>query len=286
MYAAQHRPLAVTIICRDEDGVAAAPTGSVAVTVLNADGSTAATGTATAGAATGEYTYTRSALVAAGVTASLGTYTVRFTYTLAGVQYRTEVPYIVTGGHLFEIADLRAVDAAIGDANVYTPAEIRDARDKATERLEQAADVAFSTRSRTVTLTGDNTPRLILPDIRVQSVIAVEMDGEAIVDGFEVLEHGVLVLTDGGVWDGTPNNIVVEYEYGYAVTPEPVKRAAMTLAIEYLVPSALPARAMSQSTDLGEFRVSIANVDAGRYTGIPEVDAVIKTFGRQRPAVA
>lgn len=282
MYVAQYRPAAVTITCRDEDGVAAAPTGSVAVTVLYPDGSTLVTGTATAGSGTGVYTYTPNTAV----TNILGAWAVRFVYTIAGVQYRVEVPYTVTGGHLFEIADLRSADAAIGDANLYSAAEIRDARDKATERLEQAADVAFSTRSRTVTLTGDATPRLILPDTRIQSVVSVDVDGEAVTDGFEVLEHGVLVLTDGSVWDATPNNIVVEYEHGYAVTPEPVKRAAMTLAIEYLVPSALPARAISQSTDLGEFRVSIANVDAGRYTGIPEVDAVIKTFGRQRPAVA
>ena len=285
MYVAQYRPLTVRMVTRNEDGTAGNNTGDVTVTVLDASGATVASGTAPndGGNGTGAHAYTPPT----SVTNTLGAYTVRFIYVLDGVTYRREVPYEVTGGHLFEIDELRSFDPAIADANSYTAAEIRDARDKATDRLERAAQVAFSTRSKTVTLSGDGTPRLILPDSLVQSVLTVEVDGDAVVDGFEVLPQGVLIRTDGGGWSAaSPQNVLVEYEHGYEVCPAPASRAAMMLAIEYLVPSALPARAMSQSTDLGEFRVSIANVDAGRSTGIPEVDAVIAEFGRRRPSVA
>jgi hypothetical protein len=55
--------------------------------------------------------------------------------------------------------------------------------------------------------------------------------------------------------------------------------------VEALVPSALPSRALSQTTDLGEIRISVANPEAGRPTGDPEIDAVILQFGRRRPTI-
>lgn len=284
MYVAQYRPAAVSIVCRDEDGVAAAPTGSVAVTVLHPDGSTHTTGSATAGEGTGVYAYTPGT----GVTNTLGDWTVRFVYTISGVQYRTDVPYTVYGRHLFEIADLRAYAPELRSDGDYPAAEIRSARDAATDRLERAAQVAFSSRSTTVTLDGTGTHGLLLPHTQVTAINAIEIDGDQVADltYLSIYPDGRLIWTDGTVWTYGSENITIDLDHGYETVPEPVKRAAMLLAVEYLVPSALPPRAMSQSTDLGEFRISIANPDAGRYTGIPEVDAVVAEFGMRRPVIA
>lgn len=283
MYVAQYRPTAASVTCRDEDGIAATPTGSVAVTVLNPDGTTLTTGTATAGDGLGVYTYTPSTAV----TDVLGAWTIRFVYTISGVQYRTDVPYTVYGGHLFEIADLRAYVPELASSADYPASEIRSARDAATDRIERAAQVAFSTRAVTVVLDGTGTTGLLLPYTQISSVNAVEIDGDPVADltDLSVYPDGRLIWADGTVWSQGLENVVIDLEHGYETIPEPVKRATMLLAMEYLVPSALPARAMSQSTDLGEFRISLANVDAGRYTGIPEVDAVVAEFGMRRPVI-
>lgn len=286
MYVAQYRPTPVRMVTRDEDGVGGNNTGDVTVTVLDAAGTTVATGIAAndGGNGTGAHAY----IPGTSITNTLGTYTIRFSYVLTGVTYRTEVPYTVYGQHLFEIADLRAYAPELASAGDYPAGEIRSARDAATDRLERAAQVAFSTRATTVTLDGTGTHHLLLPHTAVTAITGVEIDGEDVADltNLSVYPDGRLIWTDGTIWTAGSENIVIDLEHGYDTVPEPVKRAAMLLALEYLVPSALPPRAMSQSTDLGEFRISIANPDAGRYTGIPEVDAVVAEFGMRRPVIA
>lgn len=286
MYAAQYRPLPVLMTTRDEDGVAANNTGDVTVQVLDEYGTVVASGTApnAAGNGTGEHTYTPPT----SVTNALGTYTVRFTYVLSGTTYRVEVPYVVYGAHLFEISELRETAPELASAGDYPAREIRRARDAATEYLERAAGVAFSARSRTFTVDGTGTSTILLPVGQVNAVNSVYVDDVQItdLDGLVVYPDGRLSWDDNGYWAAGRSNVTVDVDYGYEAVPAPVRRAAMILAVEYLVPSALPPRAMSQSTDLGEFRISIANPDAGRWTGIPDVDAVIQQFGLHRPVVA
>lgn len=285
MYVAQYRPTPVRMVTRDEDGVAGNNTGDVTVTVLDATGTTVATGIAAndGGNGTGAHAY----IPPTAVTNTLGSYTVRFTYVLTGVTYRTETPYIVYGQHLFEIADLRAHLPELADQGDYPAANIRAARDAATERLERAAQVALSTRATTVNLDGTNSSTIVLPNTEVTTVTGVDIDGDTQdLTNLVVYPDGRLTWDDGTIWTKGDANITIDYEHGFETTPDVWKRAAILLAVEYLVPSALPQRAMSQSTDLGEFRISIANPDAGRWTGIPEVDAIISEHGRRRPVVA
>jgi hypothetical protein len=174
------------------------------------------------------------------------------------------------------------------NAERYPSETVRNARDEATARLEEAARVAFAPRVVTETLSGDATTRLLLTNVESTVVLYLEVDDEPIdldADSLQVDTSGVVIRTDGEVWPRGVNNIIVQYQHGYVTTPAPVHRAAMRLALEDLVPTALPTRAMSQSTDLGEIRFSMANPEAGRPTGDPEVDAVIYLFGRNRPSV-
>lgn len=291
---ALNRAGTVTFTVRNEDGTPTAPTGSVSVTVVDAYGTTVHTATATSGGSTGVYTYA----LHADVRGELGVYTVLFSYTVGGVAETAEVPIEVVGGLLFDIAEIRSTYPELSDAQRYTSAEIRAARDEATERLEEAAQVAFSTRRKVDTLSGDETRRLLLDDVKVSAVNAVslyadqtgadpvddEFDATQLADVEIDSEAGVLVRTNA-VWPKGHQNVIVDYEYGYTATPAPVKRAAMRLAVEALVPNALPPRALTQSTDVGDFRISVANPEAGRPTGDPEVDAVILMFGRRRPTV-
>lgn len=294
MQVSRGLPATLTIEVRTYDGDLATPTGSVAVVVKDIDAVTVASGNAVVSATAGVYTFT----LPSAVTGELGAYTVTASYTLSGVAQSRAYAVEVVGQYLFEIHELRAYDRAIASTTDYTAEEIRKAREAATARLERAAQVAFSPRVKRATLSGDGTARLVVPDVMVRECLSASVWDEELgadtEDGLSPTEiidvevdtdAGVLVRTDGQVWPVGFRNIVVDYEHGYETVPAPVKQVAMMLAIETLVPSGLPMRATSQATDIGDFRISLANLDAGRPTGIPEVDAVMGEFGRRRPQV-
>lgn len=291
MQVAQHRAAQLTIEVRNFDDALAAPTGNVAVVVTDVDGEQIASANAAASQTTGIFTYT----LPSAVTENLGTYTVTATYTLAGYATTRTYPVETIGNYLFEIHELRAYNSDVTEAR-FSAAAVRLAREIATERLEKIAMVAFSPRQRRVLLSGTGTESIMVPDVYITDVVAATLwesqigaddsdeltpteVGDVVVDR----DAGLLIRTDGDLWHEGTQNIEIDYVHGYEITPDPVKRATMILAVEQLVSSGTPARATSQATDIGDFRISVANMDLGRYTGIPDVDAVIDTFGRRRP---
>jgi hypothetical protein len=267
--------LTYTVTDADGDSTTVTPVPTVTITddageVVVSNASTTLVGDA--------YSYTLSTAVRD----ALGYYEATYTYSQSGQSVSITRGFEVVGNHLFEIAELRSFDEALADDVTYTSLRLAQAREDATERLENAADVAFTVRATRQTLSGDGTTRLLLPHTDVVELYEAWIDGiEVDLADVEVKPEGILVYASG--WTLGTNNVEVRYTHGYEATPEPVKRAAKMLAVEYVVTSALPARATSQSTDVGDFRIAIANVDAGRDTGIPEVDAVISRFGRRRP---
>lgn len=294
MLVAKGRPASLTIEVRNYDGVLAAATGNVVVTVKDIDNTTVGTGNASASPTAGVYTYA----IPSAVTDSLGVYEATATYTLSGAPVTRVYSVETVNDYLFEIHELRDRDRALENSTNYPAERIRQARDEATADLERSAEVAFATRSTRQILSGNGTSRLLLPHLEVSAIIGVTLyDEDTGVDSSDDLtgtdlqdvevdrEAGVLIRTDGQVFPLGSNNVIVDYEHGYELPPAPVRQAAMTLAEEYLVPSGLPARATSQSTDLGNFRISVANEDLNRPTGIPSVDAVIAKFGRRRPRI-
>lgn len=285
MRVALNRPATLTVTVRNYDGTAVAPTAAPSVSVTDIDNVEVAAGTATAVVgSTGVYTYN---LPAVDVLDTLGAYAVTFEWAVAGKNDQLIIPVEVVNNHLFEIHEIRAWDNAFSDAVRYTADEIREARDRGSDRLEKGAQVAFTSRQTRETLSGDGSTTLMLPNSLVTEIVGV------IVDDYEFTEEDIdqLILDPEGVitnyagWTYGTRNIVVDYVHGYPTTPAEVKTAAMIVAKDHLVPSATPGRATSQSTDLGEFRISVANLDAGRPTGIPEVDTVIALYGRRRPSV-
>lgn len=294
MRVALNRPAQVRIETRNYDGTLTAPTGNVAVIVKDLDDTTVQSGNATLVAdATGIYTFNLSPTT---VLDTLGIYSVTATFTVSGSSSTVTIPVEVVGDHLFEIHELRAFDTALSDDTRYTAEEIRIARDFATERLEEAAQVALTTRLKRIVIDGSGLTSLVLPDTEVTNFVSatnleeeIGTDTEDDLTATELLDveakiEGILIRTDGNAWTAGTQNWIVEYEHG--ITNSSIwKRPAMILAVEALVRQALPYRATSQSTDLGEFRISVANPTIGRDTGIPEVDAIIHLHGRRRPVV-
>jgi len=281
---------------RNEDGEPVAPTAAPTVTIRDYDGTTVSTGTSTTYGGQNDHAYQFA--LASAIRGALGVYEATWAYTVSGVSSSFVETLEVVKAHLFEVDEIRDTYPELQSSARYPAKAIRRARDAATERLETAAGVAFTTRRTVQTLSGDGTTTLLLPHVMVSSVYAVTIYGDD--EGTDLVDDaldageladveirgasGVLKRTRD-VWPVGEGNIVVEYEHGYDDVPEPVSRAAMRLAVESLVPAAMPTRALSSSTDLGEVRYSVANPEAGRPTGDPEVDAVIQIYGRRRPAV-
>ncbi|MFA7265131.1 MAG: hypothetical protein WC054_02365 [Candidatus Nanopelagicales bacterium] len=211
----------------------------------------------------------------------LGPWIVEWSCEIDGIDRVDTTTAEVVGGHLFDVNELREFDEEFEDA-VKVPAEkIREARTISEDRIETVAGVAFVPRRREDTLISDGRPLLLLPKLAVREVEVVSVNGEVVDDGWE-LDTKRDALTRAGGWNAG-DEVNVWYSHGLDQPPGPVRRAAMMLATEVLVPSSLPARATTQSTEVGTFRLSIAGRDG--KTGIPEVDAVCAAYGRQRPAV-
>ncbi len=263
----------------DEEGRALAAT-SVSGTVSLTDGA----GTALPGAyvpqlSAGDVTVA----VPASDLSALDTYTVTWDLTLDGSLDVLLTSYAeLCGGRLFRLADLRS---SYGELASCSDEELEAARLAAEQRLEQAAGVAFVPRAGRWSGQGSGSWRLLLPvAAELSDVVSITLDGEAWAVEPVVCEWGALDLDDE-VWPAD-SVVAVHYLHGRALpVPGPVSVAAMVLAREYMVRSALSSRATVEATDLGFFRLSVADGSA-RPTGIPEVDAVIATWGRARPHVA
>jgi len=266
----------------DEAGTLFTPTVPLTVAIKNGAGVAVL-------AATTAYSITNGIAYNAdhAVLAALDTYTCTWT----GMQ-STEAKEWTTiveacGGYLFEVTEMRAFDSAFASSTVFSDAKMRAARAAAEQRLEQACRVAFVPRARRLTLAGLGHSALFLPDNAVRRVVTLSVDDVAFtadeLSELDVREWGRVTRGDGLAFeDGA--DIEVFYEHGLDYPDAPVVQAAMLLAREYLVRSALSSRATVEATDVGFFRVSVAGPD--RPTGLPEVDAVIADFGRRRPRVA
>lgn len=183
----------------------------------------------------------------------------------------------LVGDNVFHIEDLREFDTSFADEEAYPDAALQAARTWAEQRFEEAAHVAFVPRGKRAVVMGTGTDTVFLPTVACRSLVSVSVNGTALDTSSLVLwESGKLV--NPSLWTASAR-IDVHYEHGYTVAPEPVKRAVLLLAKEALAESALSSRAISESTDAGFIRLSIA-APGGRI-GIPEVDAVAADFGRK-----
>jgi hypothetical protein len=281
---------AVRLELRDAAGTLVDATGPVTAAVTDSAGAAMAGSPFIATKPTGT-TGTYDVAVPAAAAAVLDTYDVRWSATLAGQAVAPRSRFEVVGGFLFTVAELRAADPVLADTAKYPQAALEAAREAAEERLEELCGVAFRPRGARETRSGDGTARLLLGEVEPTRLVSVSIDrgaGPVALTAEEVADvrlepWGEAVRLTKGVWDRGVRNVAVLYERGVALAPEPVRRAALTLAKAALIRSPVPDRATAESTEAGTIRYSIAGRDGP--TGYPEVDAVVEQFGRTVPAV-
>lgn len=232
----------------------------------------------------------------------LDDYTLVWSGSVGGVATEWTTSMQLVGGHLFEIADLRAMDRAFTDTTKYSNEALRQVRVWVEDVIEgpRAAQVAFVPRHTRIAMNG-NSPDLnrgfqplvygndyrdlIVPDFQLRELYSCSINGTALTAG-ELAEitinDNVLWRSAGVQWPAWPwgrSNIGLHYEHGFSRPPGAITRAALILAREYLIKSDLPSRATATSIGDQMFRVTIAGRDG--VTGIPDVDAAIEQFGRK-----
>jgi hypothetical protein len=256
-------------------------TGDVTVAVVDANGETVATGTATAGG-TGSYTWTLPAQ------AQLCELTVSWTAVLDGTTVVEQDQVEVAGGFFFTVAGGRGQDASLANASTYTTADLLTTRTEVEQECEEICAQAFVPRYRRVVLDGSGTSELVLPDPNVRTIRAVRVAARAdrvftalTTDQLAALvERGDRVLhrVDGNIWTEGYGNVVVEYEHGLDAPPTDLVRAAkLRLRIRMNTEKTrVPDRAVSfQSANGGDYKLATAT----KYTtGIPDVDAVYERY--------
>lgn len=216
----------------------------------------------------------------ASLMATLDVYTTVAEFDMLPSSEKRRSQFEVVGGFLFEIEELRNYDDELADEEDPSNALLCEARDAAMDRFEHRCRPCFWRRGRRARLNGVGTDLLVLPDLYPQSIIAMTVDGTALdvdeLGDLGVYQWGGLQRPDT-IWPrGLANNVEGFYEHGLDDAPRVARNAGIKLAASYLIKSPVPDRATVESTDAGNWRVSVAGRDGP--TGIPEVDAILDEF--------
>lgn len=206
----------------------------------------------------------------------LDTYKVLWTGQHDGLARQWWDAFELVGEHIFNLAELAAYDRK-ADLARFTDADLRNVRSLARTILEGAAHVAFCPRGGRATLSGDGGTRLLLPDSKVIEVYAASVDGTALTatELAELVVDGDTLYWESG-WTSGVRNVELHYKHGWEYPPDDVREAALLLATDRIIPSAVPARATAQVIGEAYFRFTIAGRDG--TTGIPFVDEVIRKY--------
>lgn len=200
---------------------------------------------------------------------------------MSGTGTGTDTPIIV--GAYFTVNELRGHRYELTNETKYPDAKLTACRIFAEQWFEAAAKLAYVRREVTETHTGTGkTALLVSMTVEVGPVIAVTIDGTALTAGLlaDLVTRPYGAVERAATWP-KDSEIVITYQHGFSEPCELVRTAVMMLAAEKALPSTIPARATSLSTDVGNYRISQA--DKTGKTGIPDVDAIIGLLGDNKP---
>jgi len=255
--------------------------GVPAVTITKPDGTAGPASGSVTRVSTGTYTFT----LAATATAELTLYTVTWTGNI-GTQPQTITTYVeVVGDFLFTLAALRAVkvagDTPFASTTDYPNQTLLDRRAQVTDDFEQRTGYSFIPRFARETFDGDGQDSLILSKYRCQRLLSVTIDGTVqTATDYTLADTGLLQRKTGGTFPATtPQNVVVEYVYGFQRPPGEISDAGLARTASLLLPSQAGSTVSSWTTPDGTtYSYDQAGQSFGggrRYYGIPKIDSVL-----------
>jgi hypothetical protein len=179
-------------------------------------------------------------------------------------------------------------DEAIEDDEVYTAAAVREKRAELQERFGEIIGVSLGLRGTREVLSGDGSRRLSLsrwPVHRVRS-ISVRTRGtqtwtaftEAELADVLVERHGLIERESLGAFASGRQNIAVEYEHGLQPIPGDLRTAGLDALRMVMVPSNIPDQSLFLTTEMGQFRLAVADAMRSHWFGVPKVDSVLQHY--------
>lgn len=189
----------------------------------------------------------------------------------------------VVGNTYVAVAEVRALPK-LNDVVKYPLAVIEDALRSAEALIERYTGVAFVRRYRRESVdTMAYSVEVSVSGHPVRKVLSADYDGVSqTVATWLVFDHGAIGLPQGYHF---PNGSLVNvaYEYGYDTPPEDLKRAVLMLVRAWLLEdqSRIPDRSTGTRNEFGDVTWSVIN-NREHPTGIPEVDAILVGYKRNR----
>lgn len=250
-------------------------TASLAVTFVNAAGTTVASGAMTS-IATGEFA--TKILGSAIATETVLTATIAGTISSAAVSVVQE--HNVVGSNLFQLYSLRSES---GTAK-YTSSKFSDlrvirARALVTEFFEKYCNTTFVKKYRTYTVDGNGKTMLEVPINNIQTIARVSIDAVQATAGeiasMVVYDDGKLYNPTG--WGTGQNNVTVEVIAGPIRPPLDISRVGLEYVKWVLSPGNATDRTLILTDETGTYRLNQAGSD-DRPTGFPTVDFALNVY--------
>jgi hypothetical protein len=199
----------------------------------------------------------------------------------------------IVGDVLFTLAQARAFDqGALANEVAYPQAAILAARDVIAEAFEHICKVSFGIRAARSVVDGTGAAELYLRRRELQEVSAADWRSGAAWTAFTAAELADVfpyptgwLVRESGTWTAGRRNYRLDYTHGYARVPDEISFAALIVLRDRLPGTNLTNRALSQTNELGTFRIA-APGERGAWYGIPAVDEILSRYVSDVPGVA
>lgn len=257
------------------DGVATDFDALPTVTVVNPDGTTLQTGTATdATVDDGKYEFSLDPVT------TLKRLRASWVGLINTVATTIVTEHEIIGAHLFAYVEILTHESELGDTERFPIPDVIAIREEVTDFFAVVLGTSPVPRGGYAIHDGTGNNVLYLAEHELTAVIAATVGGVAVADpatNIAFWPSGRLYREDG-LWTSGRRNITVEYEYGISPTPGPLARAAMVFATSLLVGSDIMDRSITATDETGTYRLSVPNAFRDNPTGIPYVDSVLNSY--------
>jgi hypothetical protein len=274
------------------DGEPTAPaTPAPTVSVSNQDGTVIASGTATISTENKRLEFTLTAAQTADanlLTATWSDVKMGSDPTIDATTYHE-----VCGDVLFTLPEARNHENGVmKNATTFPNWLLLEARDRIWDEFESILEYPLGGRVRRESRDGSGTTDLYL-SAPASSVRVVSTRDSGTWTAFTSGQRSDIIVTSGGrlirdtmgYWPKGTLNVRVTFEAGEVPIPRALKRAALLVLRDQMNKSDIPARATSQTSEIGTFQLSTPG-QRGAEFGIPAVDVVLNRMRSKSPGFA
>lgn len=210
-----------------------------------------------------------------------------WSFTMGAEIHELRTVHETVGELLFSEAEARVFDNAALNSPTYPPDTLLRMRDQVHDAFEDVIGAGLGTRYAREEVDGTGGPEL---DLRHRPARVVSVRERAFgtqtwtayspddIADILILPSGAIRRESRGHFAAGRRNVAVEYEHGLSPIPLDLRRAALRLTRNLLVPSNLSDRALAETNQLGTFRIAVAGLRDGAWFGIPPVDSVLQFY--------